>query len=89
MARFLINIITLYQKTLSPDHSWLADHFPDGYCRYNPTCSEYTKQALEIYGTVKGAWLGLKRLLRCNPLASFGNDPVPKIKLKRKTQNYN
>lgn len=46
-------------------------------CRYNPTCSEYTIQALRKYGPFKGLWLGLKRILRCHPWGGHGYDPVP------------
>lgn len=48
-------------------------------CRFTPTCSSYTIEALERFGTVKGLWLGLKRVSRCHPLGGFGHDPVPKI----------
>ncbi len=46
-------------------------------CRFNPTCSEYTAQAIEKYGFIKGCALGTWRILRCNPWASGGDDPVP------------
>jgi uncharacterized protein len=46
-------------------------------CRFTPTCSQYTYEALERYGFVKGAWLGLKRLMRCHPFNPGGYDPVP------------
>ena len=45
-------------------------------CRYYPTCSEYMFQAVEKYGTLRGAWLGFKRLLRCHPFHQGGFDPV-------------
>lgn len=45
-------------------------------CRFNPTCSVYTYQAVERYGTIKGLILGLKRILRCNPFSKGGEDPV-------------
>ena len=46
-------------------------------CRYIPTCSEYALQALEKYGAVKGTYLAVRRILRCNPLHKGGYDPVP------------
>lgn len=46
-------------------------------CRYLPSCSEYTKEAIQEYGGVKGTLLGVKRIMRCNPFGSSGYDPVP------------
>jgi putative membrane protein insertion efficiency factor len=49
-----------------------------GSCRYSPTCSQFTYEAVERFGVVRGSWLGFKRLLRCQPLSRrFGFDPVP------------
>lgn len=49
-----------------------------GSCRFAPTCSQYAYQAIERFGVARGVWLGLKRLLRCQPLSrKFGYDPVP------------
>lgn len=73
-----MGLIRLYQKTLSPDHSPLMMRLlSHGVCRFYPTCSEYTYQAIERYGIVRGGWLGLKRIVRCNPFNPGGFDPVP------------
>jgi len=69
--------ISIYQKTSSFDHGPLARIFPFLGCRYYPTCSEYTYEAISKYGVLKGGWLGLKRVVRCYPGAKGGHDPVP------------
>lgn len=70
--------IRLYQRTLSPDHGWLAAVFPAGCCRYVPTCSEYGIQALAAHGVLRGGWMTLRRIARCQPWARGGFDPVLK-----------
>ncbi len=47
-------------------------------CRFYPTCSEYTKQAIIQHGAIKGSFLGFKRIIKCHPLHPGGNDPIPK-----------
>ena len=69
LTKLLILLIRLYQVTLSP--------FIGRNCRYTPTCSNYGIQALEKYGTFKGGWLTIKRVLSCNPWGGSGYDPVP------------
>ena len=69
MKRVLLFLIRLYQKYLSPG-------LPRR-CRFSPTCSQYALEAITKYGAVKGGWLALKRLLRCNPWSKGGFDPVP------------
>lgn len=71
-----INVIKLYQKTLSLDHGPLREIYPYCGCRFRPTCSEYTLEAIKKYGVVKGAWLGVKRILRCHPLNRGGWNPL-------------
>ncbi|MDP1801845.1 MAG: membrane protein insertion efficiency factor YidD [Bacteroidota bacterium] len=46
-------------------------------CRYTPSCSQYAIEAINKYGALKGGWMGLKRILRCNPWGGHGYDPVP------------
>ena len=73
-----MGLIRIYQKTISPDHSPLMTKIiPGGVCRFHPTCSSYTYEAIEKYGVIKGSWLGLKRIVRCNPFNPGGIDPVP------------
>ena len=67
MKKLFIELIDLYQKNPLPTHNM---------CRFNPSCSEYMKQAVEKYG-FRGFILGIKRILRCNPLCKAGYDPVP------------
>jgi len=69
----MITFIKLYQKFFS---SLLSVFFGKG-CRFQPTCSEYSKEAIYLHGLAKGTLLSLKRLSRCHPLGSSGYDPVP------------
>jgi len=62
-------LIRGYQKALSPLFG--------NNCRYLPTCSEYTYEAIEIHGAAKGSWLGIRRIGRCQPFHQGGFDPVP------------
>lgn len=71
MKRLLLRLIVFYQRQISP-------HTPAS-CRYTPTCSEYTRVAVERYGALKGGWMGFRRILRCNPLFKGGYDPVPEL----------
>ena len=67
--------IGLYQKFLSPDHSfWAKEVFPRGYCKYYPSCSEYGKQAIKKHGLVIGTVKTIWRILRCNPWSKGGAD---------------
>lgn len=68
--------IRLYQKTLSFDHGFFRRFYPDGYCRFHPSCSEYGYQAIEKYGLLKGGWMAGVRILKCNPLSKGGIDEV-------------
>jgi len=75
-------LIRIYQNTLSLDHGPLKALYPNGYCRYYPSCSEYAAQAIEKNGIIVGSGLGVWRILRCNPWSKGGNDPAPEIKSK-------
>jgi hypothetical protein len=78
LKRPLIILIEVYQKTLSRDTGWFSYVYSERTCRYHPTCSEYTKQAIKRFGAFRGGWLGFKRVLRCHPWAEGGFDEVPK-----------
>ncbi|MDP3971050.1 MAG: membrane protein insertion efficiency factor YidD [bacterium] len=86
LSRYLVlKLIRVYQQTFSPDHGWFSQATFHG-CKYRPTCSEYTYEAIEIYGITKGMWMGTKRIFRCNPISKGGYDPVPtkQIEIKKK-----
>jgi len=74
--------IKAYQKTLSPDHGPLSVLYSERLCRFYPTCSEYSYQAIERFGFLKGWWLGIKRIIRCHPWNDGGYDPTPEAKVK-------
>jgi len=69
MKKIVLKLIKFYKKFISP--------FLGTRCRFYPSCSDYTFQAIEKYGLVKGLLLGGKRLLKCHPLNPGGIDPVP------------
>ena len=71
MKNILIFIIEKYQKHISP---WLKSKNIN--CKFYPTCSEYAKQAIKKYGAIKGLFLGIKRIFRCNPFSKGGYDPL-------------
>lgn len=77
LAWFGVGFIRLYQMTLSPDHGPLKHLLRNRTCRFHPTCSEYTEQAIRKYGFFKGSWLGMKRISRCHPWNEGGFDPLP------------
>lgn len=70
-------LIRIYQKLFSFDHSFWGKDLGYRVCIHDPSCSEYTYQALEKYGFFKGWYLGIKRIIRCNPFSKGGYDPVP------------
>jgi hypothetical protein len=68
MKRVLVGLIRLYQLLISP--------IKGQSCRFYPTCSEYSVQALQKYGVIKGIWKSIKRILKCHPFNLGGHDPV-------------
>ena len=70
--RILIGLIRFYQEAVSP---WTP-----ASCRYTPTCSGYAREAIEVHGARRGAWLALKRFVSCHPWGGYGYDPVPRLR---------
>jgi len=66
----LIQLVRIYRLAISP---WLG-----GNCRFDPTCSSYAIEALQVHGIFKGTWLAARRIGRCHPWGGSGYDPVPK-----------
>jgi putative membrane protein insertion efficiency factor len=75
MSRALVSLIRGYQRLLSP--------VLPPVCRFQPTCSQYAVEAIEVHGPFRGSWLALRRLLRCTPWGGSGFDPVPEAKSQR------
>lgn len=74
MKRILIWLIKLYQKIPGPWHN---------SCRHIPTCSNYSIEAIDEYGSIKGTYMSIKRILRCSPWGTHGYDPVIKKEKKK------
>lgn len=68
MKFLVLGFLSLYKTFLSP--------FLPPACRFEPTCSQFIREAVEKYGAFKGTWLGFKRILRCQPFSKGGYDPV-------------
>ncbi|NOZ46517.1 MAG: membrane protein insertion efficiency factor YidD [Chlorobi bacterium] len=76
LKKVFIFPVKIYQLLISP--------ILPQTCRHTPTCSQYTIEAIEVHGPIKGLWLGMKRLSRCHPWGTSGYDPVPAKKIKVK-----
>lgn len=72
LSRFLLAAIRVYQ--------YLFSSFMGRSCRYHPTCSSYTAEAIRRFGALHGGFLGAKRICRCHPYCAGGYDPVPEKK---------
>ena len=70
-SRMAIGAVRLYQRNISPVIGGR------NACRFTPTCSEYTAQAIAKYGVFRGVYMGFKRIMRCRPHGGYGYDPVP------------
>lgn len=68
MKFLVLDLLGVYKAIVSP--------FLPPACRFEPTCSEYARQAVQKYGALRGTWMGLKRILRCQPFCQGGHDPV-------------
>ena len=77
----LVGLVVAYQRVISP---WLPNT-----CRFEPSCSQYAREALTEHGPLRGAWLTVRRLSRCHPLGGHGYDPVPdrdRVKLRSRME---
>ena len=68
MKFLVLDILSIYKAFVSP--------FLPPACRFEPTCSEYAREAVQKYGAIRGTWMGVKRILRCQPFCKGGHDPV-------------
>jgi hypothetical protein len=80
IKKVVLKMIFFYQKAVSP-------YKGRSYCIYYPSCSQYAKEAVERFGVIKGGFMALKRILRCNPFAKGGYDPVP-IVINKKGKHF-
>ncbi|KKR49432.1 MAG: hypothetical protein UT84_C0027G0001 [Candidatus Curtissbacteria bacterium GW2011_GWA1_40_16] len=77
MKKIILKSIRFYQKYLSLDTGWAKKIFlTEKICRFSPTCSQYSYEAIDRYGIINGLFLGFKRILKCHPWNKGGFDPV-------------
>jgi len=74
--KIFLSAIKIYQRIFSPDQGILLRR---PTCRFIPTCSQYTYEAIDMHGVLRGSWLAVKRIGRCHPFNPGGYDPVPKL----------
>jgi putative membrane protein insertion efficiency factor len=79
-ASAAVGLIRIYQRTASPILPVIFG--PSCGCRFHPTCSHYAAEAVRVHGTLRGAWLTARRMIKCTPLHPGGNDPVPPARRK-------
>lgn len=75
--KIVLRILSLPFIFLIKFYQWVISPMIGPKCRYTPTCSHYTLEAIKKYGPLKGTWLGIKRISRCHPWGGSGYDPVP------------
>jgi len=74
MSKIFVFFIKFYRKRISP--------LKKPCCRFTPSCSEYALEAIQTHGALKGLYLSIKRIIRCNPFCKGGYDPVPPKRIK-------
>ncbi len=75
MKKVLLSILKIYKLIFSPDKGLFRRRMPT--CVFYPTCSDYAEEAIKKYGTIKGSWLSIKRIVRCHPWQKEHIDLVP------------
>jgi len=75
MRQLVLILVRFYQLCISP--------VMPAHCIHTPTCSQYTIEAVQSHGVLRGVWLAVKRLLRCHPFSKGGYDPVPEVDYHR------
>jgi putative membrane protein insertion efficiency factor len=75
--KFIFNIISFPLILIVRIYQWIISPLLPPVCRYEPTCSHYMIESIQIWGPLKGSYLGIKRIMRCHPWGGNGHDPVP------------